>query len=365
LDGQFARREDVGLALVLDRFVAVRVVQAWGLDLAKFQFDWDLTWAAVFLNADGTIYGRYGTRRAHENADQEISFEGFRYALEGALEIHSRYPGNAQELAGKQASKPRWPVPESMPALKDRPNVAPANGTRAGCVHCHQVHEGEVWSLRKSKSDIPDRLLWSFPMPDTVGLSLDPAEGAVVRKSELAAKEAGFEVGDRIRRFGGQPILSIADVQWVLQFAGDGGSVEAEVERKKQIVPLKLSLKGGWRRAGDYTWRSLAWSLRHRLAGTGPLKPSPSSPRRVEGMKEATMQLEVVKLPPDWVKDRNLSAAAELKDGDVIIAVDGRTDLKREADFFAYLLQEKPAGSSVKLKVKRGPKEIEAVIKLP
>jgi len=32
------------------------------IDLAQFQFDYDLTWAVIFLNVDGTVYGRYGSR---------------------------------------------------------------------------------------------------------------------------------------------------------------------------------------------------------------------------------------------------------------------------------------------------------------
>ena len=49
---------------MMDQFVCVRAVQMYGVDLSLFQFQGQLTWAAVFLNADGTIYGRYGSRGA-------------------------------------------------------------------------------------------------------------------------------------------------------------------------------------------------------------------------------------------------------------------------------------------------------------
>jgi len=77
------------------------------------------------------------------------------------------------------------------------------------------------------------------------------------------------------------------------------------------------------------------------------------------------MALRIKGLPPDWVKDRNLSAAKELRNGDVIVAVDGRTDLAREADFMAYLLQKKTRGSAVVLTVLRGGKTLQASVKLP
>ena len=46
----------------MDQFVCVRLVQANTIDLTRFQFDFDLTFAAFFLNADLTIYGRFGSR---------------------------------------------------------------------------------------------------------------------------------------------------------------------------------------------------------------------------------------------------------------------------------------------------------------
>src|SRR5207244_1520533 len=49
------------LAPWLDQFVCVREMNANALDLALFQFDYDLSFSTLFFNADGTIYGRYGS----------------------------------------------------------------------------------------------------------------------------------------------------------------------------------------------------------------------------------------------------------------------------------------------------------------
>ena len=54
----------------------MRVVKANDLDLAQFQFDFGLTFAIVFMNADKTIYGRYGSRSSRENAESDVSVEG-------------------------------------------------------------------------------------------------------------------------------------------------------------------------------------------------------------------------------------------------------------------------------------------------
>jgi len=352
-----ARREDPETAKLLDQFVCVRVIQMWGIDLARFQFDWDLTFAALFLNADGTVYGRFGTRKNHDHAEKDTTPAGFRKSAEGALALHAAYPGNAKELEGKKARAARWATVDAIPALKGRPNIKPATGERAGCVHCHQVHEGELWSARAGNLPLPDRVLWTFPSPEDAGFELDPSEMARVVSSTGMAGAAGFKAGDRILQFGGQPLISAADLQWILHHAEDGDTLRAEVERGGERLQLRMKLTDGWRRKGDYTWRSIAWSLRHRLAGTGMLEPQPARPNE--------MALRVKALPPDWVKDRNRSAAAELRAGDTIIAVDDRKDLAREADFLAYLLQKKNAGSVVVLTVLRGGKTVQASIKLP
>src|SRR5687768_15950221 len=107
MDAQVARRESPRLAELLAEFVCVRAVEMEGVDLSLFQFDYDQTWTAFFMNADKTIYGRYGTR-ATGGADVgvDVSIRGFEAALEGALAVHAGYPANKASLAGKRAAPP-------------------------------------------------------------------------------------------------------------------------------------------------------------------------------------------------------------------------------------------------------------------
>ena len=53
-----------------DKFVRVRLVKIAGMDLRRFEFDCDLNWFAFLLNADETIYGRYGGRDAAERRER-------------------------------------------------------------------------------------------------------------------------------------------------------------------------------------------------------------------------------------------------------------------------------------------------------
>src|SRR5258707_729896 len=93
LDSRIVERDPV-VSKLLDQFVCVRIVQANGLDLSLFQYDYDQSLAAFFLNADGTIYGRYGTRSHETESERDVSVDGFTRALEGALELHRQFPAN-------------------------------------------------------------------------------------------------------------------------------------------------------------------------------------------------------------------------------------------------------------------------------
>jgi len=338
----------------MEQFVTVRVVQAWGLDLARFQFDGELTIAVMFLDADGTVYGRYGSRASKE-AERWLTTAGLRKAMEGALALHARGEEGRKGLAGKVGEAPRWRTPEAMPVWKGKQNVAPADGTRGRCVHCHQANDGEAWSRRAAKEKIPDRLVWAWPMPDAVGLALDPEERATVRAvaSGSAAEKAGFRAGDRILAMAGQPILSIADVQWVLHSARAPGTVEAEVARGDARKELTLALAEDWRRDSDWTWRVLVWSVRYRLLGTQPLLVLGTGERAAAGIAEDAMALKVASLPPKRVQEK---ADTPLRAGDVIVGVDGRTDLGTESRLLAYLFQEVPPGGKAKLTVLRNGK---------
>lgn len=55
-------RADSPLAGLLDQFVCVRVVKMNGVNRHVFEFDRDVPYVAMIVNADGAVYGRWGTR---------------------------------------------------------------------------------------------------------------------------------------------------------------------------------------------------------------------------------------------------------------------------------------------------------------
>lgn len=225
----------------MERFVCVRIVQAWGLDLTLFQFDWRQSWMVFLMNADRAIYGRYDARQADD-------LVGLRKALEGALELHGQWPANKAELAGKIGPPPRWKVPEEIPRIQELGRFHLATG-RDGCIHCHNVLEGTKKSLKALGQPVPEQYLAPYPTPQRVGIMLSTKERATVTDIDRLspAEKAGILPGDRIVRFGGQPILSWADVQWVLYTAVDPNPIAVELDRGGRKVEATLVLPPGWR----------------------------------------------------------------------------------------------------------------------
>ena len=243
------------------------------VDFSLFQFDRDLTFAVFFMNADETIYGRFGTRAAnsrHQNVvcsiepspfsflGSDVTLSAFKKAVEAALEIHVDYsPANEalkNNLSGKTGPPMIWKNANSLPALQkwrkrtDTLSYSRVNGN--DCIHCHNFLTGRLESLRKFNIPISDRLIWCYPMPDVLGLTLDPKYRATVRAvgSGSEAEQAGFEAGDKILSMNKQPIISTADVQWVLHHAPEGGEISVGVDRGGMPLEMKLAVPRGWRR---------------------------------------------------------------------------------------------------------------------
>jgi hypothetical protein len=349
---------------LLEKFVRVRVVSANGLDLSLFQFDTDQSFAVFLLNADGTIYGRFGTRSDHSHWADDVSVEGLAKALEGALELHKGYPANKTQLAAKRGPKPEFAAPENYPLLKGKygSQLNYEGNVVQSCIHCHQIGDAQR-EHHMDKGAIPEDVLFPYPHPKAIGLVLDPQERATVLRVESGspAEKAGFANGDVIKSLSGQPLLSLADVQWVLHHVPpSGGQVKASVDRGGQRKELTLSLAKGWRTKDDIAWRASSWELR-RMAIGGIFAKNMSAEVRadrklpLEGM---AMKIEHVGQysPHDGAKKAGFLA------GDILVSYDGRTDLVRETDLLFYALNRAEKGPA-KVGLLREGKKI--VLELP
>ncbi|HXD88169.1 MAG TPA: Trx7/PDZ domain-containing (seleno)protein [Urbifossiella sp.] len=363
LDDNLVDKDPV-LRPLLDKFVRVRVVSTNGLDLSLFQYDYDQSFAAFFLNADGTIYGRFGTRSHRTNWLGDVSIDGLAKALDGALELHSGYPRNKPALAAKRGPAPIFSVPEKFPSLgKYGPKLDYAGKVVQSCIHCHQIGDAIKAVHRSKKEPLPLEVLFPYPHPKSQGLVFDPKERATVKEiaPDSAAEKSGFKAGDRLRSLDGQPLLSIADVQWVLHGAsGDGARIAADVIRDGKPTTLTLNLERGWRERDDISWRTSSWWLR-RMA-TGGMKLENIEGARPVGVPKDGMALLVRYLGATG--PHGAAKAAGLRMGDVIVAFDGRTDLLRETDVFAHALRLKRIGDKVAVRAVRDGKPLEVSLQM-
>jgi hypothetical protein len=316
-DAEVAKGSELIQQIAAESFVPVRQVEMKGVDLSQFQFDHDLNWAAMFLNADGTVYARYGTQSA-AGADAYNSIQGLANTMRRVLALHKNYPTNEAELEGKRGADKPYHTALEMPGLRNKDKLK-GETARNNCIHCHMIHDAENLAAYEDGT-FNDDLLWRYPLPENVGLSINPQSGVRIMKvlAGSAAEKAGLKAGEDVTHVNGQAITSIADIQWVLhglKNAGDRVTVRTDKTGEHQ-----LQLARGWKK-NDISWRGSLWSL------------PPKFPVWMPPIDEA--QRKSLKVPDDetpllvkWINTGEPAGRAArdagLQEGDVVVAVDGK-----------------------------------------
>lgn len=342
---------------LLEQYVCVRQVSTNGLDLDLFQYDTDQSFAVFMLNADGTIYGRFGTRSHQTEWFGDVSLKGLAASLKGGLELHAKYDSVKASLAGKRGEPLEFKSPEKYPALKDKFTDAlnyKGNVVKS-CIHCHQIGDARREYYLGQGKPIPDDLFFPYPHPKAIGLIMDADTKATVKsvRSGSIAEAGGFQPGDQIASLDGQPILSIADVQWVLNGKNpEGDSVKVVISRDDVLADFEIRLPNGWRRADDISWRVSTWPYRRMVTGGMLLVPVDDEQRRELGLSQTAMALRV-----NHLGQYGAHAAAKragFKKEDVLVSFDGRSDLESEPALMHYALSNRKPGQRVDVVVRRG-----------
>ena len=353
-DDDVARRDPI-IRDLLDEFVCVRIVQANAIDLTTFQFDFDQSFAIVMMLPDRTVLGRFGTRSDRMEAE-DISLEGLRAALKGALALAGNIEAVRPSLAGKQVDQARFKTPLDFPSLSERYGSAInyEGQVARSCIHCHQVRDAERQVFRDEGRAIPDEVLYPYPDPEVLGLTMDPKAMARVEAVEpdSPAAKAGLAPGDEIRSLDGQPLLSIADLQWVLHRTKSAAArLPAEVARDGSDRTVAIDLPDDWRR-GNISWRVTSYNLRRMALGGMIVRDLADDDRKALGLSTDAMALRVIRVG-QFGAHAVAKNAGFLAD-DVIVGFDGQDDRKTESDLLAYALQRKRAGDQVEVAVLRG-----------
>ncbi len=359
IDSRVLDRE-ADFAPLLNQFVCVRVMNANALDLSLFQFDYDLSFSTIFFNGDGTVYGRYGSWR-HQKDPSDKTTAGFTRALEAALEIHRDYPANKATLAGKQGRPTPYKTTVEIPSLVSKYKLdLDWNGkVVASCVHCHQIGDAFRLSYRTEGKPIPPELIYPMPAPETIGFTLAAdqiAHAESVATGSIAAR-AGVQPGDDLLSMAGQPLVSLADVSWVLQQAREADTLPVVIKRNGKEKTLQLELPNGWRTHSDISKRVGVWGMRGMVTG-GMVLEDLTDEARHAGKIELTALALHVKSVGQYGKHAAAKNAG-FQQGDVIIALAGMTQRLTEGELMGQLLQKHPAGEKITATVLRGTERVE------
>ncbi len=351
--------EDKSLSPLLDQYVCLRVINANALDLSRFQFDYDLSLTTMIFNGDGTVYGRFGSWK-HQKDAQEKATASFKAALEAALAVHKGYPANKESLAGKQGTAMPYKTPVDAPGLdgKYTKDLDWQGKVVASCVHCHQIGDALRNTLREQKKPLTDDLIYPHPAPEAIGLTL--AEDSAAKISAVApgsaAEKAGIKPGDDLVSLNDQPLISAADLSWVLHRAPTTGPLNAVVHRSGAAVALPISLPPGWRQNSDISRRVGTWGMRGMATGGLLLEEVPDSERPGLSLEKNQLALRA-----KHVGQYGKHAAAKnagWQQGDILVEIDGLKDRISEGALIGHLLQKHFPGEKLQATVVRGGKKI-------
>ncbi len=318
-----------------------------GVDLNVFEFDFDLTWAALFMNADDHVYGRYGARD-EGTAEEGLSLAGLKYAMQKSLEAFGKNP--RAKPAGKIAELAKLPARvEKYPAARR----VKANA----CIHCHQVYNFRHDLLWTSKRWSKDNM-WVYPPAKTVGLELETDQGDRVHavKPNSVADRAGLRAGDTLDRLNGIRSFSRADVQYALEKAPKSGSVSVAWTRSGRTMNGTLTLEKGWR-TSDVSWRGSMWSMPPAPGVYG--RNLSATEKRKLGLAEKRLAFR----QGNYVPPRTRKAGIRARD--IIIGVDGKKLELSMLQFNVYIRANYNVGDRVTFNVIRGGKRMEIPMTLP
>jgi serine protease Do len=309
------------------------LVKIAGVDLRRFEFDFDLTWFVFFLNADETIYGRYGGRDASD-PEVRISLKGLRYAMDRALESH-KTPSIPQPLAGKS----------------QRAEDYAAASKHRGCIHCHNVNEFRRADL-KAEGKWDRTSVWVYPLPENVGVTLDVDAGDLVKSvaRDSAAEKAGLKPGDRLAKLNGYSVASFGDAQYALHKAPVKGSIPVSWLRDGKQQTGTLEVADGWRKT-NLTWRPSMLDILPSAPFSGEELTEAEKKKLGLDSKRAAIRQD----PEVHEKLKN----AGVKGGDILIGYDGKAVEGDVSKLFGYVRRNYLVGDELTINLIRDGRRVD------
>ena len=324
-------------------FVLLRMTYLRDANIALFDYDYDMTWMSFFLDADGRVYSRYGSRNS-TSADSHNSAAGLLNTMRAVLAVHK-----------EESARTR---PSYQPPRK-KPSDIPAYNKMYGgsCGRCHMLNEAK-WEQQRLDGTMKEGAFFFFPLPENIGIKLDLTQGNRIKAifKDSFAEKSGLKPNDTIRFANGTRILTTADMQSVLDKMKPESKLTVDAERDGQPLQVVLELSGNWR-ASDVSWRK---SVRVRAFFNdftrylAPLAPSDKAKLGLEPEKIA-YRLSDIK--------GDVQKAGFLK-SDIILALDGKRQLPLRNPHYYPLIEHK-SGDTMEVTVLRDGKELTMPLRIP
>jgi predicted metalloprotease with PDZ domain len=222
---------------------------------------------------------------------------------------------------------------------------------RNNCIHCHNIHDAENAEWQKS-GRFKWEMLYRYPLPDNVGVHIDPQDGCKIERvaADSPAASAGLQAGDVVTHANGQPIISIADIQWVLHhLSNSDSSVEFVVDRNGQAITRRLQLPSEWKKA-DISWRGSMWSVKPRPGFWAPL----AKEAELKGM---ALPVDCKPLRIQWInsnqREGRAAKEAGLREGDLITQIGDKPVNFTPAQFHLHVKMNYRVGDKLPLTIVR------------
>ncbi len=336
------------------KFVCVRITRMNGIDISRFDFDFDCTWSGFFVDPDLNVYSRYGGRD-HGEPEDRMTVDSLLVTMQVVLATHATRVKGTVDLSRFHPAPKKATRPEDTPLLKQN---------HQGCVHCHQVREYQF--LQSSHDGNFNReKLFAWPLPENVGIKFLPEHGFKVKevKARSAAAKAGIKPGDIVKKVDDVWIRSEMDFRWALKRTkGDLAklilfrSTQANAASKVSFssgttVHATLPLDGDWR-VHELGWRKSLRSVPFNFGFRGyVLTPSQ---RRSEGFRSSQLAIRITS-----IRGGGLAKNVGLMKKDVVIGVGSQFSDRRFDEFRSDLLTTYKPGETVKLTVMREGKRVQ------
>ncbi len=318
------------------------------VNLSMFRFDYNLTFAVLLMNADGTIYHTFAGRDWTDPMSH-LTMPTLVQLLHDTLPEHAAYQKNPQP--------PKLATPfsiEQYPTLARRIKA----GKKPDCMHCHMVGEYKYSSLKeRGRYRLSDFM--TYPDPITVGLKLQQTPQTAVASVEKrsAAAKAGLKAGDVIAQVNDTAVSTFGDLQRALHDAPDkGGTLTMQVRRGEATLTKTLRLKKRWKHMDPryFAWRADKWAMWPRPGFGGQVLKAGELAKAKLPTGTFAIRVSYVVTWNQYSFTGRAAQKAGIKKGVILLSTDGKRDFESEAHWQAWFRMTRRVGVPVKLEVLDG-----------